>query len=359
MGKRILEAELPLCGMGRLFGRAVARTQPNNPLCGFVRPFAMVTNFRGTYSGDLDGEAGHSYLASLLDILIKMWCESFTSIEGGVAAAFCRQLCGPRILVGEQMSMSRESVTSADGVRVHLLVAGSGRPVVIVPGTLAPIELYLSLARSLADRYRVIIVGRRGYGTTEVGPRPCRVENQVDDLVAVLTMLAEPAVLFGHSFGGVISLSATGRIASQVTRLMLYELPVALLGSALEPMLRTCNDLIAAGRPQDAVRVAFQVSGSPDSGNAGFGDGMLSRLVELVPGLIADLECVTTMTVPVQEWSAVTTPLHLIGGEHSTSEYGRSIELLQAMYPNCECTILAGQAHFPRDMTPIANLVAN
>lgn len=248
------------------------------------------------------------------------------------------------------------NVVSPDGTKIQFLVHGQGQPLVIVPGTLAPLEMYEPLTRLLAQRYTVVSVGRRGYGMTEPGPEPARFERQVEDILAVLRQCPGPALLFGHSFGGLIGLSAAIAEPARIAGLVLYEPPIALLGDMLAPMLQLCRNAVAEGRPRDAARIALAVSGSPNVRDEGATDAALAQLEHLVPGLIVDLECTTEMRMPIRAWAGTTAPITLLQGERSTAEYVRGIEILRALYPDARYELIRGQAHFPRDMTQIATI---
>lgn len=247
-------------------------------------------------------------------------------------------------------------VVSPDGTNIGFSVHGTGPPLVVVPGVLAPLDMYRPLVRVLAGRYTVVLVSRRGYGTSEPGPSPARFERQVEDIVAVLDEFPGPATLFGHSFGGLAGLRAAIAVPKRVARLVLYEPPLALLGDVLVPMLRHCRKAVAEGRPQDAVRTALTVSGSPRMRDEGPADTTLARLTPLVPGLIVDLECTTEMVMPVDYWAGLTAPLTVFQGEHATAEYARSVEILRERYPHARYEVLPDEAHFPRDMTPLAKV---
>ena len=249
------------------------------------------------------------------------------------------------------MTATSRKVVSADGTTISCLVSGRGRPLVIMPGTLTVPEMYLPLVESLATRYTVTLVNRRGYGASERGPEPSSVARQAQDLVAVLAGEIEPAVVFGHSFGGLIALSATRELPHRVARLVLYEPPLALLGTELVPLLDACRTDVAQGRPDDAVRRAFAVSGSPDVREDTVPARVVARLSASVAGLLADLECATGLAAPVPEWARISAPVALVRGARSTEPYVRSVELLRAMFPAAPYTILPGQAHFPDDLT--------
>lgn len=80
-------------------------------------------------------------------------------------------------------------------------------------------------ARALADDFRAVIYDRRGYGrSVGVGP-PYGVDEQVDDLVAVVD--GRPALVFGHSFGGDVALAAAERHPALVRAVGAYEAPMS------------------------------------------------------------------------------------------------------------------------------------
>lgn len=219
-----------------------------------------------------------------------------------------------------------------------------------MPGTLTVPAMYLPLVALLAERYTVTLVSRRGYGATDRGPSPCTLRSQTEDLVAVLSGIGEPAVVLGHSFGGVIAMSAALSESTRPARLVLYEPPLALLGPEMLPTLRLCRDAVAAGKPEEAVRYAFRVSGSPDVREDTVPERALTRLATGVHGLLADLECVTGLPGPSPEWANLRVPVSLVRGERSTEPYVRSMDLLRTMFPAVPIAVLPGQAHFPEDM---------
>jgi len=249
-------------------------------------------------------------------------------------------------------------VLSPSGTKVRYSVTGSGPPLVIVPGSLAPPAMYQPLADSLAHHYRVHLVARRGYGSDGPGSRPYRIVDQVADLAAVLGELDEPAVLFGHSFGGVIGLALTASLPAQVRGLALYEPPVTMLGHAMTPMLRRCGELLAEGRPMDVVRTAFRLSGLPEFADGALPERIASGLMAVVPGLMADLECATTMTISA-EWTSIAVPVLLMRGEPAAADYLRGLALVQLLLPASTCAVLPGQAHFPHDFDQVAKLISD
>src|SRR4051794_10881974 len=98
-----------------------------------------------------------------------------------------------------------------DGVRVHYIARGKGRPVVLVhgSGTMAEDFVISGLLDQLAKRYRVIALDRPGFGHTD---RPCwrvwTASAQAHLLHRVLEQLrVERPVIVGHSWGTLVALA--------------------------------------------------------------------------------------------------------------------------------------------------------
>jgi pimeloyl-ACP methyl ester carboxylesterase len=64
---------------------------------------------------------------------------------------------------------------------------------------------------------------------------PCTLESQTQDLAAALSGIGEPAVVFGHSFGGVIAMSTALTEPARVARLVLLRAMFPAAPSAVLP----------------------------------------------------------------------------------------------------------------------------
>lgn len=106
-------------------------------------------------------------------------------------------------------------IIEVDGVRVHCIVKGRGRPVVLIHGngTMAEDFVICGLVEQLAKSYRVIAIDRPGFGHTE---RPRHwvwsAAAQARLIAHTLAALkAERPVVVGHSWGTIVALAlATG-----------------------------------------------------------------------------------------------------------------------------------------------------
>ena len=96
--------------------------------------------------------------------------------------------------------------------------------VVVVHGVMDRAESFLRLARRLRSDTRVVCYDRRGYARScQLSPAH-GLDTHVEDLAEVLQRCG-PAVLFGHSLGGVVALALAARRPDLVRGVATYEAP--------------------------------------------------------------------------------------------------------------------------------------
>ena len=105
---------------------------------------------------------------------------------------------------------------------------GSAPPLVLIHGSMDRAAGLLRLSRRLDSDRPVVRYDRRGYGRSRsVGP-PWTVAANIDDLEALLDERSrDPAVLFGHSFGGNVALGLADRRPDLVDAVIVYETPLS------------------------------------------------------------------------------------------------------------------------------------
>ena len=92
--------------------------------------------------------------------------------------------------------------TTSDGVKLHYLEAGSGQPLVMIPGWSQTAEQFKYQIDGLSDRYRIIALDMRGHGESDKPAFGYRISRIAKDVYEVLTSLElENTVLLGHSMG--------------------------------------------------------------------------------------------------------------------------------------------------------------
>lgn len=251
--------------------------------------------------------------------------------------------------------MAGGSVKSWDGTRVTFDVRGDGSPIVIVPGTMAPPELYVPLADRLAERHRVAVVERRGYGESEPGPRPHRISRHVEDLFAVIAALGEPAAVFGHSFGGLNVLEAAD--SDMVRSVTVYEPPYALLGGPLKPVAEQGRRLLAEGKPGEVIRSMLTATQTFPPGREDALDLMADLFSSRAEGVLADLDCVNALPPDLGKWARISIPTLLLCGAESTNLDKGGVRALRDVLPHARYAELPGEVHFPEDWGPVAELI--
>ncbi len=94
------------------------------------------------------------------------------------------------------------SVEVAEGVALHILEAGSGPPLVMLPGWSQTAEMFREQLAGLAEGRRLIAVDQRGHGGSPAPEGGYRVHRLAADLRALLTARElEDVALLGHSLG--------------------------------------------------------------------------------------------------------------------------------------------------------------
>jgi non-heme chloroperoxidase len=93
-------------------------------------------------------------------------------------------------------------VTTSDGVKLHYLEAGSGKPILMIPGWSQTAEQFKHQLTGLSDRYRVIAIDLRGHGESEkpeFGYKISRPAKDVHDVIHALDL--NEVNILGHSMG--------------------------------------------------------------------------------------------------------------------------------------------------------------
>ena len=226
---------------------------------------------------------------------------------------------------------------------LHVVERGAGAPgplVVLVHGSLDRGASFarVAAAEALAGLH-TIRYDRRGYGRSlDAGP-PAALDDHVEDLLAVVA--GRPAVVVGHSFGGVVALVAATRAPEVVRAVAAFEPP--------QPWLPWWPETSAGG--------AAAVVAPPDAAEA-----FLRRMVgdarwEALPqgtrearrregtALAAELASVRTAAVPPFDAARLAVPLVVGRGTRSPDHLRRSAGELAASVPGTPLVELRGADH--------------
>jgi pimeloyl-ACP methyl ester carboxylesterase len=87
---------------------------------------------------------------------------------------------------------------------------------------------YLSLIPGLGQRWRICALDLRGNGRSGWVPHTYRLQDFADDNAAFVRQMNAPAVLVGHSIGGVIALMVAARCPDKVKALIIEDSPLTM-----------------------------------------------------------------------------------------------------------------------------------
>jgi len=104
---------------------------------------------------------------------------------------------------------------------LNLVVWGEGEPVILVHGSMSWGTKAFAEQKPLSDKYRLILIDRRGYGGSPFTAR-ADFEQDAQDIV---DLLEGGAHLVGHSYGAIACLVAAGMQPDKVRSLTVIEPP--------------------------------------------------------------------------------------------------------------------------------------
>jgi pimeloyl-ACP methyl ester carboxylesterase len=264
---------------------------------------------------------------------------------------------------------------------------GEGPLVALVHGSMDRSGGMLRVRRLLQSSYRVLRYDRRGYARSLAAGPPASFDQQVADLVALLA--GRPAVLVGHSFGGLVCLALAERRPELVRAVLAYEAPKMWApwwpgSSAGSGALAIARAGAGAGArvatddaPADAAPGGAVTGGGEGADPAGararapadevelgaeaaewflrrmIGDAMWERLPAAMraerraegPTLVAEMASVRPPAPPPFDPAAIPVPVVAVRGAAARLHHVRATGELAAAAPTAELHVIAGADH--------------
>lgn len=127
------------------------------------------------------------------------------------------------------MSQNPLHFIQAGNVVLHCAVSGpdDGPALVFANSLGTDFRIWNSVSDRLSGRFRTIRYDKRGHGLSEVTAGPYRMDDHVDDLVALLDALSvDKAIICGVSVGGMIAQGLAARLPGRVGGLVLCDTAV-------------------------------------------------------------------------------------------------------------------------------------
>jgi pimeloyl-ACP methyl ester carboxylesterase len=151
--------------------------------------------------------------------------------------------------------MNTKFVTSKDGTVIGYRQMGQGPGLVIVHGTMESSLSHSQLAEALADIFTVYLPDRRGRGLSGPYRKDHKIQNDVEDLEAVVTN-TDSHYVFGISAGALICLQAALHLPS-IRKVAVFDPPLIVNGSVSTEFLARHDKEMAEGDVPSAMVTAM------------------------------------------------------------------------------------------------------
>ncbi|MCT9080667.1 alpha/beta fold hydrolase [Streptomyces fulvoviolaceus] len=247
-----------------------------------------------------------------------------------------------------------------EGVRLALTRrAGSGRPLLIVPGVMADAVAWQPVVDALDVAGPVYVLNRRGRKPSgALGPN-YSMRTEIDDLDRVLDEIvaaegAEHGVdLFGWSFGGLVALEAAARRTGSVHSLTLYEPVVRPFGRGALAALR---EAAAADDLDRALEIVNRdVSGFSEEDVAQLRRSAAWEVLRpLAAPLAQELTALDEHPADLRAFGALDLPVTLLLGAENEGvpPYGDVFAEIAAALPRARVVTMPGQGHLAHAQAP-------
>jgi pimeloyl-ACP methyl ester carboxylesterase len=125
-----------------------------------------------------------------------------------------------------EAATSVHSLAKVNRIELAYLIQGSGKPLVLLPGSFCSAEMFGPTLAALAGGRQVIGVDLQSHGRTPAADRPMRCETMADDVAALIRQLGhKQADVMGFSLGGGVALRTAIQHPALVRRLVVVSWP--------------------------------------------------------------------------------------------------------------------------------------
>ena len=244
------------------------------------------------------------------------------------------------------------TITSKDSSTIAYEKAGHGPSLILVNGALSfrKSRGVKELVDKLAQDFTVTSYDRRGRG--ESGDASSyEVENEIQDIEAIIKEAGEPAFLFGVSSGAALALLTAEKLgAKNVKKIALYEPPFGfadVLGrKEYDEEKKKINELVEANKPGDAIAVFFESLGTKPEQIEGMKQSPDWKDMKSVGHtLVYDFEILGNGSIPVDHAKNVKVPTLVMDGEKSLEFMHTATKTLAKNIPDAQHKTLKGQTH--------------
>lgn len=244
-------------------------------------------------------------------------------------------------------------VASADGTQVGVWRSGSGPPLVAVHGTTADHTRWARVAPLLEARFKLHAMDRRGRGRSGDSPY-YSIQQEADDVVAVVRAAGDGVTLLGHSYGALCSLEAALQLPG-LRRLIAYEPPLPIGAGIASPEVRSeIERLLDQGDREGALLCFFrEVVRVPESELAVLRDHPVwPARVAAAHTIVREADAEEAYGLDLSRFAELRTPTLLLLGGASPDYFREAAARFQAAIPDSRLFVMPGQQHIAMDTAP-------
>lgn len=257
------------------------------------------------------------------------------------------------------MIETENNIFSNDGTKIGYRQIGSGHGLIIVHGTGRISQNYRKLAHSLADSYTVFTYDRRGRGLSGSLTDNHNIAKEIEDLITLIKA-TKAKYVFGHSFGGVISLQTAIKVL-EIKKLAVYEPSISIENSISSDWLPEFEKAISKNKKVKAMTIFLKALPPPDIRK--FPNWALTLLVLLVKFLErkkddkikmlnllytipADMRIVKLLESSFELYQNIVIPTLLMSGTKSQVFFQESVKALGKTISHSQIKIFDNFDHY-------------
>lgn len=248
----------------------------------------------------------------------------------------------------------RFDVRSADGTRIAVWTGGTGKPLVLVHGSIADHTTFAALVPLLHRSFTTCAMDRRGFGDSGDFPH-YSLAREFDDVAAVVDAVADrvgsPAVVFGHSYGANCALGGAAR-SGVVSHVVLYEPSLGLRYP--EGSIQRVEDALSVGDNDRAIHLVLsEILELTDDEIDGFrANPLWPRRIAAAPTIPRECRVEDEWEDTTGEFAGMTARALFLQGSESIPAVTAITTRLAAAVPGARVRTLEGHGHFAHRTDP-------
>jgi pimeloyl-ACP methyl ester carboxylesterase len=259
-----------------------------------------------------------------------------------------------------------QGTREVNGVQLYYELHGSGEPLVLVHGSWGDATGWAFVVPTLAENFRVLTYDRRGHSRSERPGTPGSVDEDGDDLAALLeTLDLAPAHVVTNSYGGNIALRLAARRPDLFRSLSCHEPPLWNLiegdPESQEMLQQGARSLEAVGRRisegdhEGAARqFVDEVAFGPGAWENELPSEIKAIFIQNAPTFLDELQDPEQLRIDEESLTSLQLPVRLTDGSESPPAFPRVIERLVQLIPGATRETIEGAAHLPHLTRPDA-----